>query len=266
MPNTTSATWPTLSAGQVARASDVEAKFDWSEFHIWPHSLGNATDNTYDLGNTVTASWRCLYSYSINATSTARGLAIGTTTVANNSSTALENSGTTAILLPRLSTTQRDALTAADGMVVYNTTTSTMQKRENGAWANMGGTDYGMVASVRVVTSSAVNQDMINLTAVAGKISGMVFGATTTSQPEVTLTLDGTAYTASGTAASVFEYLIFDYRDTTTLFHLGLNTTTLSPIPAEGLIEANFRTSARVQVRAAGSAQNTFRLFYARSA
>src|SRR5687767_11302231 len=110
MPNTTTATWPTLTAGAPARASDVEAKFDWSEYHIWPHAGGNFTDNTYDLGNTVTASFRAAYLYSINATSTARGLAIGTTTVYNNSSCALEVSGSRGVLIPRLSTTQRDAL------------------------------------------------------------------------------------------------------------------------------------------------------------
>ena len=39
-----------------------------------------------------------------------------------------------AILLPRLTTTQRDALTPVDGMVIYNTTLSLFQFREDGAW------------------------------------------------------------------------------------------------------------------------------------
>jgi uncharacterized protein YcfJ len=36
-----------------------------------------------------------------------------------------------------LTTTQRDALTAANGMVIYNTTDNKFQGRENGAWVNL---------------------------------------------------------------------------------------------------------------------------------
>ena len=39
--------------------------------------------------------------------------------------------------LPRLTTAQRDALTAAEGMVIANSTTSTIQGYINGAWRNM---------------------------------------------------------------------------------------------------------------------------------
>jgi hypothetical protein len=63
-------------------------------------------------------------------------LAIGTSTPAT--SARLEIAGTTgALLVPRLTTTQRDALTAVNGMIIYNTTTNTMQGRINGAWADM---------------------------------------------------------------------------------------------------------------------------------
>jgi hypothetical protein len=52
-----------------------------------------------------------------------------------NSSVALEvNSTTGALLLPRMTTAQRDALTAANGMVIYNTTANQVQARVNGAW------------------------------------------------------------------------------------------------------------------------------------
>ena len=34
-------------------------------------------------------------------------------------------------------TTQRDALTAANGMVIYNSTDNKFQGYENGAWANL---------------------------------------------------------------------------------------------------------------------------------
>lgn len=48
--------------------------------------------------------------------------------------------GTTGFLrLPNLNETQRDALTAANGMLIYNTTTNKVQARENGAWNDVTG-------------------------------------------------------------------------------------------------------------------------------
>lgn len=55
-----------------------------------------------------------------------------------NSSVGIElNSTTRAILNARMTTTQRDALTAVNGMQIYNTTTNQMEGRINGAWAAM---------------------------------------------------------------------------------------------------------------------------------
>jgi len=42
-----------------------------------------------------------------------------------------------AFTLPSLTTTERDALTAANGMLIYNTSTNTLQGYENGSWVNM---------------------------------------------------------------------------------------------------------------------------------
>ena len=48
---------------------------------------------------------------------------------------ALDVSSTTgAFIVPRMTTTQRDALTAVNGMIMYNTTTNQFNFRENGAW------------------------------------------------------------------------------------------------------------------------------------
>jgi hypothetical protein len=52
--------WPALTAGQKARASDVESKFDWIEGDIVPMSGGNITTGVYDLG-TTTAAWRYIH-------------------------------------------------------------------------------------------------------------------------------------------------------------------------------------------------------------
>ena len=43
----------------------------------------------------------------------------------------------TELLLGSMTTTQRDALTAANGMIIYNTTDNKFQGYENGAWANL---------------------------------------------------------------------------------------------------------------------------------
>ena len=43
----------------------------------------------------------------------------------------------TELLLGSMTTTQRDALTAANGMIIYNTTDNKFQGYENGAWSNL---------------------------------------------------------------------------------------------------------------------------------
>ena len=68
--------------------------------------------------------------------STSGRLALGTSTVATSAALQIEST-TGALIVPRMTTAQRDALTAVNGMIIYNTTTNTMQGRINGAWANM---------------------------------------------------------------------------------------------------------------------------------
>ena len=41
------------------------------------------------------------------------------------------------LLLGNMTTTERDALTAANGMMLYNTTDNKFQGYENGAWVNL---------------------------------------------------------------------------------------------------------------------------------
>lgn len=55
-----------------------------------------------------------------------------------NSSVGLEVQSTTmAFLASRMTTTQRDAMTPLNGMVIYNTTTTTIQGYQGGAWTNL---------------------------------------------------------------------------------------------------------------------------------
>lgn len=61
---------------------------------------------------------------------------IGTSTPATSAQ--LEIASTTgALLLPRLTTAERDALTAINGMIIYNSTLNQIQGRVNGAWTNL---------------------------------------------------------------------------------------------------------------------------------
>lgn len=154
--------WPSLIAGRKAKASEVEAKFDWIEANILPMLSGSTTDLAYDLG-TSTARWNFgnidkIMCQSINPTSTAKCVVIGTTTAAtaaaNNSDVALEIAGNRAILFPRLTTTQRNALAAINGMQVYDSTLNAFKIYQNGAWISSGG---GVKSIQNTSTSFNVN-------------------------------------------------------------------------------------------------------------
>jgi hypothetical protein len=57
-----------------------------------------------------------------------------------NASVGLEVQSTTkAFLAPRMTSTQRDALTAVNGMIIYNSTTTQFEGREAGAWVALKG-------------------------------------------------------------------------------------------------------------------------------
>jgi len=63
---------------------------------------------------------------------------VGADAAPTNNSVGIEISSTTrAMLFPRMSTTQRDALSAANGMVIYNVTTDKLQVRAGGTWVNL---------------------------------------------------------------------------------------------------------------------------------
>ena len=81
----------------------------------------------------------------------------------------LNFSGTThaGLKLLSLTTTQRDALTPENGMLIYNTTTATVQKYEAGAWAAVGSGSGGY--SLTATTTDATQTEL--LTAEAARLT-----------------------------------------------------------------------------------------------
>lgn len=70
--------------------------------------------------------------FAINLNSTNESL--GVFQSAPNNQTSLDIGGSKAIIIPRLTTSQRNSLTAADGMQIYNVSTAKYEFRQNGAW------------------------------------------------------------------------------------------------------------------------------------
>ncbi len=72
----------------------------------------------------------------------AQSVGIGTTTP--NSSALLDITSTTkGLLMPRMTTAQRNAIVSpADGLLIYNTTTDELNQRQNGAWKTVINSDY----------------------------------------------------------------------------------------------------------------------------
>lgn len=284
-------TWPALTAGNRARASDVVSRFQWLEGSLVPMTGGSSTDNAFDLGST-TSRWANLYlgtrlyvgtttsmtttgqnvlatvmignntspalniggssgdcvtrlylngdsrPYGVidcyplnsggaisfagmNTSGTApvtmaidgmnQGVVIGATTTVN-ANALLELAGTKALILPRLSTTQRNALTAAEGMAIYNSTLSQFQAYENGAWVRMIGAAIGVqppanttltwtvgTTSTNNLLSYTGSGRIRNLTVVFSGINGVgvnivADGNTIASVPVGTFTSTATAY------------------------------------------------------------------------
>jgi hypothetical protein len=68
------------------------------------------------------------------------GVNVGIGTSTPNTSAILELASTTgALLLPRMTDTQRNALTAAEGMVIYDTDSSAMEVYNGSIWVSGGG-------------------------------------------------------------------------------------------------------------------------------
>jgi len=91
---------------------------------------------------------------------------VGIGTVSPAVSALLELASTTgALLITRLTTTQRDALTPVDGMIIYNSTTSKLQGYEASAWRDIkGAPDTGWSTSGTAADKVLVSGDTLAAT------------------------------------------------------------------------------------------------------
>lgn len=137
-----------LAAGPIGAGGTVVNNYG---FRVGP--LFNATPATNAWGVYVDPSVDNYFS---------KNILVGTTTP-TNSSTGVEIGGTTkALLLSRLTSVQEAALTAVNGMEIYNTTTNKFRCYENGAWADCIGTGGGGANTFlsNLTSPTAINQDL----------------------------------------------------------------------------------------------------------
>ena len=66
------------------------------------------------------------------------------------------------IIVPRVTTTERNALTAANGMLVYDTTLNQFYKYENGAWSSFGGGSAAWGGITGTLSSQTDLQNALN--------------------------------------------------------------------------------------------------------
>lgn len=99
----------------------------------WGSSSGGTTWDSYQLTTYMLDRITPQTAISANETS------VGIWTDAPDASAALEVKSTTGgLLMPRMTTTERDAISSpADGLMIYNTTTTTFQGRAGGAWVDL---------------------------------------------------------------------------------------------------------------------------------
>jgi len=75
------------------------------------------------------------YGFTVQGVLNAASAVFSSTVQINNGLTI--TSTTAALTVPRMTTTQRDALTAAVGMIIYNTTDSKFQGYAGSSWVNL---------------------------------------------------------------------------------------------------------------------------------
>jgi hypothetical protein len=121
-----------IDVGLFLRRSDGVTGLD-----IWHDCSSDANYDTRFV-NIFSGSAFAFYNGTAEQLRITSGGNVGIGTASPAASAKLDIGGTTgALLVPRLTTTERNALTAVNGMIIYNTTDNQMQGRINGAWSAM---------------------------------------------------------------------------------------------------------------------------------
>lgn len=113
---------------------------------------------------------------------TSGGVLIGSSgTISSNAKLQIDstNSG---VLFPRMTTTQRNAITASAGLVIYNTTTNALEFFNGTSWTSGGGGGGGLTQDVQQVAFAALGSS----------VKGSIIG-----NSDFNLALTGTSLTSS---------------------------------------------------------------------
>lgn len=257
MPYTTTASWPDLVAGKKAKASEVEAKFDWLEGNLYPMLSGTTYDLTYNLGASD-KQWKQAWVGGLNPTSTAAGVAIGKELA--GSSTCLDLSAMPkAMLLPIVTTVQQSALTATAGMIVYNSTNARMERYEGGQWLAMNN-PYGLVEKVKATNATTSFTEVINLST-SGNVKKVSLNPAGGDTHYLYMVVDGTSLNTVTTAAqaATISSLSFDPKNTTATF-MSYGSTATDFLSTD--LNASFKSTIIVYHRSVSTTSVTTALFY----
>lgn len=245
--------WPSLAAGGIARASDVEAKFDWLEKDIVPQDEGSTTNGAYDLG-TTTAYWRGLYCNGLNPTTTAHGVAVGTTTVANNSDVGFEIAGIRSFLNPRLTTTQRTNLAPINGMQTYDSTLNQFQVYENGSWRSMGGPNIGFKAKIGASTTSVTTQTAISIVAPGKLLYAIATVSTLGTEKKASIVLDSLNSSEITGNTTTPEYIVQQITASVGATYIFQSVGSTAVFKGDAMLNLDFKASLDVFYRTSNAA------------
>ncbi len=125
------------NTGAVTLAATITRDTEWDTLA----EINAATTDDDAAGLAATNAFTGTPTFS-NATYSAlfTGGNVGLGTATPNASSVLDLTSTTgALLIPRMTTTQRNALTAVNGMLIYDSTLNGLQGYKGGAWGTLGG-------------------------------------------------------------------------------------------------------------------------------
>jgi hypothetical protein len=118
----------------------------------------------FDLpfGDPGTATWGYYTDVATASNYFERNVLVGNDTETNSSVGIEINSTTKALLNARMTTTQRNALTAVNGMQIYNTTTNQTDVYQNGAWVPMGTGASGASFKTTWITADGASKTIVH--------------------------------------------------------------------------------------------------------